>query len=271
MMTAVSLLTIGFYLAATSRLSFLRGNRTQPNDNHRLFLALGLSAVLLHALLLYYRIHGAQGFISLGLLNAMSMIAWLLAIFVLFITWLRGLANLALVLFPLAAFNILLEMFLTGSTRLLPENLPAGVTFHILISMFAYSLLSLAALQALFMAVQDYYLRHKKPLKVMRHLPPLQVMETLLFQMLGIGFLLLTLSLLSGALFLQDIFAQHLAHKTLLSLLAWLIFATLLWGRHQYGWRGRRVLYLLLGGFLMLMLAYFGSKLVLELILARVK
>jgi len=119
------------------------------------------------------------------------------------------------------------------------------------------------------MAVQDYYLRHKKPLKVMRHLPPLQVMETLLFQLIITGFVLLTLSLLSGAIFVENMFAQHLAHKTLLSSLAWLVFAGLLWGRWQYGWRGRIVLQWTLTGFMVLMLAYLGSKLVLELILQR--
>jgi len=92
-------------------------------------------------------------------------------------------------------------------------------------------------------------------------------METLLFQMIGIGFILLSLSLLSGIFFLQDILAQHLVHKTFLSISAWVVFAILLWGHWRYGWRGKVAIRWTISGFVVLMLAYFGSKMVLELIL----
>ncbi|MGH8472324.1 MAG: cytochrome C assembly family protein, partial [Gammaproteobacteria bacterium] len=101
-------------------------------------------------------------------------------------------------------------------------------------------------------------------------LPPLQTLEGLMFQHIGAGFFLLSLSLMSGMMFLNDIFAQHLVHKTVLSLVAWLVFAVLLFGRWRYGWRGRTAIRCTLGGFASLMLAYFGSKVVLELILHRV-
>jgi ABC-type uncharacterized transport system permease subunit len=94
-------------------------------------------------------------------------------------------------------------------------------------------------------------------------------MEGLMFEMIGIGFALLTLALLTGVLFLEDIFAQHLVHKTVLSICAWGVFAILLWGRWRFGWRGRTAIRWTVGGFVFLMLAYFGSKLVLELILGR--
>jgi len=87
--------------------------------------------------------------------------------------------------------------------------------------------------------------------------------------MIGVGFALLTLALVTGVLFLQDIFAQHLVHKTVLSIMAWCVFALLLWGRWRFGWRGRVAIRWTVGGFVFLMLAYFGSKLVLELILKR--
>ena len=93
-------------------------------------------------------------------------------------------------------------------------------------------------------------------------------MESLLFEMISVGFVLLTLSLASGLFFLEQIFAQQLAHKTVLSILAWLVFATLLWGRFRWGWRGRKALAWTISGFISLLLAYFGSKAVLELILA---
>jgi len=144
-----------------------------------------------------------------------------------------------------------------------------GVQLHIFYSILAYSILSISALQSIFLAIQDYQLHHKHPGWALQMLPPLQVMETLLVQMIGIGVILLTASLISGFIFLENIFAQHLVHKTVLSLFAWLIFVALLWGRWQYGWRGKTLVRWNLSGFFILMLAYFGSKLVLELVLKR--
>ena len=103
---------------------------------------------------------------------------------------------------------------------------------------------------------------------VTRLLPPLQTMETLLFEMLWVGQVLLTLSIVTGFLFFEDLFGQRLVHKTVFSLLAWLVYAILLWGRHRNGWRGSQAVRWTLGGFAALMLAYFGTKLVLEFILA---
>jgi ABC-type uncharacterized transport system permease subunit len=87
--------------------------------------------------------------------------------------------------------------------------------------------------------------------------------------MIGVGFILLSLALVSGALFVQDLFAQHLVHKTVLSIVAWVVFAILLWGRQRFGWRGRTAIRWTLSGFFSLMLAYFGSKWVLEVVLGR--
>jgi len=142
--------------------------------------------------------------------------------------------------------------------------------FHILISITAYSVLAMAALQSIVFALQEHQLRHKHPVRAMRLLPPLQTMEELLVQLLTIGFFLLSLSLATGLMFVHDIFTQHLAHKTILSILAWVIFALVLCGRWSLGWRGQKLIRWTLSGFAILMLAYFGSKLVLELILHRV-
>jgi ABC-type uncharacterized transport system permease subunit len=95
-------------------------------------------------------------------------------------------------------------------------------------------------------------------------------MEDLLIQILVGGFFLLSLSLATGFMFVSDLLSQHLAHKTVFSVLAWLIFALVLAGRWARGWRGPRLVRLTLGGFVLLLLAYFGSKFVLELILHRV-
>lgn len=94
-------------------------------------------------------------------------------------------------------------------------------------------------------------------------------MESLLFQLITVGFILLSVTLISGFFFLEDLFAQHVAHKTLLSLIAWCVFGVLLWGRWRFGWRGQTAIRWTLSGFGFLVLAFFGSKLVLELILRR--
>jgi ABC-type uncharacterized transport system permease subunit len=97
----------------------------------------------------------------------------------------------------------------------------------------------------------------------------METMESLLFQMIAVGFVFLTLSLLTGLPQVDNMFAQHQAHKTILSIIAWCFFAVLLWGRWRFGWRGRTAVRWVLSGFVVLLLAYFGVKLVKELLLGR--
>ncbi len=138
---------------------------------------------------------------------------------------------------------------------------------HIMISVIAYSLIMLSALQAIALAYQDHSIRSHHPGGFIRFLPPLHDMETLLFQMLGFGFIFLSTSLISGFFFMQDLFAQHLVHKTVFSIIGWTILAILLFGRFKFGWRGKIAIRWTLTAFVFIMLAYFGSKLVIEFIL----
>ena len=117
------------------------------------------------------------------------------------------------------------------------------------------------------MAYQDLRLRRHAPGGVLRALPPLGDMERLLFQLLGLGFSALTLALLSGMLFLGDLFAPHLLEKTALSIAAWLVIGTLLIGRRRAGWRAQTAVRWTLTGFGLLALGYLGSKFVLEFLL----
>ena len=135
------------------------------------------------------------------------------------------------------------------------------------IMVLIYSLLALAAGLSMVLSLQNRMLHNHHPGGWLKRLPPLQVMEKLLFDAILAGFIGLTLALLSGFVFLENLFDQHLAHKTILSIIAWLVFAILLVGRFTLGWRGRIAIRWTLGGFISLMLAYFGSKFVLEFIL----
>ena len=117
---------------------------------------------------------------------------------------------------------------------------------------------------------QDRALRRREFHGWLRALPPLTELESLLFRTIAVGFALLTATLLTGVLFVENLFAQHLVHKTVLSVLSWLAFGALLLGRWRWGWRGAIAVRWTLGAMVLLMLAFFGSQFVLEMVLKRV-
>jgi len=230
------------------------------------FLTIGFIGVLLHGMALYPILFTDNG-INIGFLNAASLVG-ISSITLLLIANIRQPVEILNIAFmPGAAIIIALSM-IYPSTYTLDGSLSWQLELHILLSIISYSLLALAALQAILLSFQERHLHNHHPGGLIRALPPLQTMEVLLFQMIRAGFILLSLALFSGILLLEDLFAQHLAHKTILSIIAWAVFATLLWGRHTQGWRGRTATRWTLGGFIFLALAYFGSKLVLEILLA---
>lgn len=237
------------------------------NRSRTVALGLGFFAALAHLILLNHLILTPQG-LSLSFFHVLSLTSWLASVLVLFSALRQPLENLGIVVFPFTALALLLHSISLGDDVQMVVS-ATGLRVHILISIFSYSLLAIAALQAVLLAIQNKHLRNRHPGGFVRALPPLETMEQLLFRMIGLGYILLSLSLLTGAAYIEDIFAQHLVHKTVLSLAAWLVFAILLWGRWRHGWRGRIAIRWTLIGFVVLMLAYFGSKLVLELILHR--
>ena len=175
--------------------------------------------------------------------------------------------SLFLLLFPFSALALALSLLPLWQSP--PRNnLSLGLSLHVLLSIIAYSLLSIAALEALFLAYQNRQLHQHHSSALMRILPPLQTMESLLFSLVITGFTLLTLALASGLFFVDNFFAQHLVHKTLFSTVAWLVYGILLWGHFRWGWRGKTATQWTLGGFILLMLAFWGTKFVLEVILA---
>lgn len=209
-----------------------------------------------------------DGGINFSLPGTASLVVFLIVTILLTTAITRPVEKLGIVVFPLAALVQILYLLLPRQVRIV-SDISTGMEVHILSSILAFSMLNIAAIQAILLAFQDRQLHRHGSNPFIRSLPPLQTMEALLFQMIGAGLILLTVSLSTGFIYVQDLMAQHLAHKTILSVFAWVLFAALLIGRTIYGWRGQTAIRWTLGGFASLMLAYFGSRLVLEVILQR--
>lgn len=224
-------------------------------------------ALALHgAVLATYVFRG--GTITIGFNEALSLFAWQSALLLWGLCFREPLRILGIAIYPLAAASALSVVFWPSPpSDVMINNWHARM--HISLSLFSAGLLTLAAVQSILLATQDRLLHRHQLTHMARALPPVQTMERLLFQLIGIGFVLLSLTLLSGLWFIKDWLAQHLAHKTILSITAWLIFGTLLWGRVRHGWRGRTAIRWALAGYATLILAYFGSKLILEEILGK--
>ena len=221
-------------------------------------------ALLAHGLVLIQSIFTSAG-INLGFYHALSLMSWVVALLVIIVTMLKPVETLFLGFLPLIALAMLTEQ-LFPSSNILSTTTTIGLQFHIILSVTAYSLLTIAALQSIVLAIQEKQLRKKQPVKVMHILPPLQTMEEILVQLIAIGFFLLSLSLATGMMFVEDIFAQHISHKTILSIVSWLVFGSLLWGRWSWGWRGKHLIRWTLSGFIILVLAYFVPKFVYEIL-----
>ncbi|MDD2767412.1 MAG: cytochrome c biogenesis protein CcsA [Methylococcus sp.] len=270
--TIFAITAILFYLAASAAIyqslntDFLSAEETRRQKGATLIF--GLLASGCHALTLS-TLFDADGDINISFLNTLSAAAWMITTVLLTGALFKPVEKLGFVVFPMAALILALKLSIPESAHLL-KNHTLEMRLHIVVSMLAYSFLNIAALQAIVLALQDWRLRTHHASGFVRSLPPLQTMEKLLFQLIGAGFVLLSVSLVTGFLFIEDLFAQHLAHKTVLSIAAWGVFAVLLGGRWFRGWRGQIAIRWTLGGFVALMLAYFGSKMVLELVLHRV-
>jgi ABC-type uncharacterized transport system permease subunit len=203
------------------------------------------------------------GAITIGINEALSLFTWQSALLLWALCFREPLRMMGAAIYPIAgAAAVLAAVLPTPASDIAIGDWKARS--HILLSLFSAGLLTLAAVHACLLAAQERLLQRHQLTGLARSLPPLQTMERLLFQLITIGFFLLSLTLLSGLWFIRDWLAQHLAHKTVLSISAWLIFGVLLWGRLRHGWRGRTAIRWTLAGYVTLVLAYFGSKLVLE-------
>ncbi len=265
-MLDAALLTIAIVGYAAGSTLLLLAAFGVRNDPPLRALACGTAALTAHAALLFLpTLAGAA--ISTTFFSALSLVAWAMSA-VMTITNARTRARVLLaMIWPIA-------LLAAAADALSPAASPDTVSgwqirLHVVIALSAYALLSIAALQAIVVAWQERSLRRKHMSLALRALPPLSAMEELLFQYIVAGFALLTLTVLSGALFIDDWMAQHLVHKTVLTLFAWVVFGMLIFGRWRFGWRGRIAVNWTLIGMGVLLLGFFGSKFVLELVLGR--
>ena len=236
----------------------------KKESNKTLVLILGFVAGAFHTSLITNSIIQNEGF-DFAFFNVGILISLIISLLVLFSSITKPLENLLIGVFPMAALIILIDSITPEAEKL--STLTGGLGLHIVLSILAYSILIIAGIQAVLVYLQNKQLKNHNTSGLVKALPPLQTMDALLFEMIWIGMILLTIAFFVGWPYITDIKEQHLLHKTALSIMSWIIYATLLFGRFRFGWRGITASRWTLAGTGFLILAYFGSKFVLELVL----
>ncbi|HEV8695940.1 MAG TPA: cytochrome c biogenesis protein CcsA [Lysobacter sp.] len=259
----IVLIAIALYLLAAVLL--VVDVRRDPAGRSRNWLPFAVSGIALHGIahLLAWRQAGGA---DLHFFAALSLVSLGMAMLTALVGATGRMAALGVFVFPLAALT-LASYHGYGHVRV--DVLDWRLQLHAWFALLAYATLAIAALLAVMLWLQERALRKREFHIWLRALPPLVELETLLFRTIAVGFVLLTATLLTGVLFVENLLAQHLIHKTVLSVLSWLLFGGLLTGRWRYGWRGTTAVRWTLTAMALLVLAFFGSKFVLELILAR--
>ncbi len=261
-MTIVLIAVALYLLAGWLVMRRMLADRSAPAG---FWLLTALSAVALHALVHFLAWRQGHGF-DLHFFAALSLVGLGMAALTTLYAAAGRMGALGVVVFPIAAAS-LLGYGLSGGGEL--RDLDWRLELHAWFALLAYATLAIAALLAIMLWAQERALRRRQFHAWLGVLPPLTELETLLFRTIAVGFVLLTATLLTGVLFVEDFFAQHLIHKTVLSVLSWLVFGALLFGRWRYGWRGTKAVRWTLTAMALLVLAFFGSKAVLELVLQR--
>lgn len=223
-------------------------------------------ALAVHANWLYQNIFMLHGQ-NLPILNVLSLVTFIIALFSTLVSKRLNTGILLPVVYAFTVVNFIAVTYLPSHYITHLESHPQ-VGSHIMFALLAYSVLTIASLFALQMAYLDYRLKNRKQPLTKIQMPPLMTLEKSLFQFIFIGFILLSCTLLTGFIFLEDMFAQGKAHKAILSMIAWVIYALLLWGHFSKGWRGRFIVYITIAASSLLTLAYFGSRFVREIILS---
>ena len=220
-----------------------------------------LLPLALHGYLLYDNLFVDNQF-NLDLINSVSLILWLTMLVYWIGRFFYPITSLQTLVLPLAAVGALLPAIFPAA-HVQPKTTSLVFEAHVIVSMMAYSLFTIAVLHAGLMSPVEKRLHHA--------VLPLLTMETLLFHIISAGFVLLTLTLISGMVFSEELFGKpwQFTHKMVFGIASWLVFGVLLGGHYIYGWRGRVAIRWTISGFVFLLLAYVGTKFVLEVLLHR--
>src|SRR5581483_2649100 len=227
-----------------------------------------VAPLVIHGWLVYQALLAPELRFGFGL--ALSIMLWLTVL----LYWIESLffrlEGMQPLVLGLAAVCVPLPLVFPGLAVQAPTQ-SLEFRLHLMLGMSAYSLFTVAALHALLMTLLERRLHGGALSAPFSALPPLLTMASLLFRIIFAGFVLLTLTLATGFFFSEDLFGRPLRfeHKSVFAIASWFIFAALLAGRRLYGWRGRVALRWTLAGFVTLLLAYVGSRFVLEVILHR--
>lgn len=264
MTLAFVFLCVSLYVAASGVISSRLFHTQGPNL--KLSIGLALPALLIHFTLLADSIFIEPGQ-NMSMTNVASLIASLITFSMILATLAWSNVILLPVVFGFSAFIVLINALLPSS-YIMQIGLEPNLVIHISLALFAYGSLIIACLYALQVSYINSRLKQKQASLLHSSLPPLMLVEQILFKLLTVGVVLLSLSLLSGFVFLDNMFAKELAHKTVLSILAWFGYVCLLIGHFRLGWRGSIVTKVNIAGAILLTLAYFGSRLVREVLLS---
>jgi ABC-type uncharacterized transport system permease subunit len=227
------------------------------------------AALVVHAWLAWGDVVTPDG-LDLSLANAVSVVGGLVAAVALLSGLLHTLPAIGTIVLPVGVLSVLLPVVFAH-----PHDYPFAdkplAAAHVAVALVSYALFLVAAVQAMILMGVEKRLHRRIPDAGRDSAPPLLTLERFLFRLVTAGFVLLTLTLASGMLFSEEVFGRPMpfTHKSVFSMLGWLTFGALLWGRWRYGWRGRKALRWTLAGFVTLLLAYVGSRFVLEVILRR--
>ncbi len=222
-------------------------------------------ALFTHALWLYRHIY-LLSLQDIPILNVVSLITFVLSFLTTVASKRLNTEILQPVVYTFSLINFIALMYLS-SYYAVQLSADPYLGSHIILAVIAYSLLTIASLFALQLAYIDHRLKHHKQVINQLKMPPLMTLEKILFQFVFLGFILLTCTLLTGFMFLNDMIEQGLVNRYSLTIIAWFIYAVLLWGRFVQGWRGRPIIYITIIGSFTLTLAYFGSRIVRDIIL----
>ncbi|MCR9258596.1 MAG: cytochrome c biogenesis protein CcsA [Pseudomonadaceae bacterium] len=262
MTLTASIAAIALYCAGL-HLRWRQREQTVPN---RVTLAITLGALTCHGFAAFTLINSSYG-LDLSVVPVSVLVAFIIVAVVAVANIRLPVENLYLFLFPISIVVLLAANLIEPGGEPL-DSLSGGLLPHILLSLAAYSVLMMTACQSILLALQERRLRHPGE-QAFTILPPLETMERLHLVMLWIGLSLLSASILSGFVFLEDVFARQVLHHVVLTSLAWLVYLVFLSGHYLYGWRGMTSVKWSLSGFSLLLLGYLGSKFVVEYLLTR--